>query len=265
MSNIIIAIKRFLANKNTVTILGIIVAVFVLYIGYNYRIDQATTPVKVPYAKETIQPKTEITADMVGYMDVPNSALEGNVLTSASLVIGEYTNYNTIIPKGSLFYKESVVSYEELPDSAFSSVKKGYTVYNFSVNMTSTYGNSLFPGNYIDIYFKGVNDSGEIMYGQLYSNIKILAVKDSKGVSVFQNSDSLGTPSMLLFAIPNKMYLVLKKAAYLTANDAEIIVVPVTEKVTGTTPGITSSQLVNFIEAKTADVPQDEINSSTAS
>lgn len=260
MNNIIIGVKRFLSNKNTVTIIGIVVAVLVLYIGYNYRIDQATSPVKVAYAKETIQPKTEITEEMISYMEVPASAIQGDVIISAKEVIGHYSNYNTVIPAGSMFYEDTVVDFDRLPDAAFKDVAEGFTVFNFPVDIESTYGNSLFPGNYIDVYFYCINDAGEVMYGQLYSNIEILAVKDNDGVSVFQSSEELGKPSMLLFAIPNEQYLILKKATYLTENDAEIIVVPVTADVKGTTPKITSSSLVAFIEAKTASVPQDVID-----
>ena len=35
MGNIMISIKRFLGNKNTVTILGVIVGIVVLYFGYS--------------------------------------------------------------------------------------------------------------------------------------------------------------------------------------------------------------------------------------
>jgi hypothetical protein len=259
MKNLSIALKRFLGNKNTVTFLCIIGAALALYIGYNYRINQATSPVKVAYARETIQPRTEITEDQIAYKKVPASAITKNTIILASQLIGKYTNYNTIIPEGSLFYEEAVIKFEELPDAAFSKVKKGDTVYNFSVDMISTYGNSLFPGNKIDVYYKDINDSGEMMYGQLFSDIEILTVKDNKGVSVFQNSNELGTPSMLLFALPNKMYLILKRAYYLTKfSTAEIVVVPVTETTTAD-PTITSSYLIQHIETRTADVPQDEI------
>ncbi len=260
MKNLTIALKRFIANKNTITFLCIIGAVLVLTIGYNYRINAATSPVVVAYAKVTIQPKTEITEEQIGYKQVPASAITSNVIVNANLIEGKYTNYNTIIPQGSLFYKEAIVSYDALPDAAFSDIKEGYTVYNFPIDMQKSYGNSLFPGNLIDIYFKAVNDSGEIMYGQLYSDVKILAVKDSKGDSVFKNSDELGTPSMLLFAVPNDMYLILKKAAYLTTSDAELVIVPESVKV-DTDPTITSSYLVEFIKAKTAIIPQDKIDS----
>ena len=40
MGNIMISIKRFLGNKNTVTILGVIIGIAVLYFGYNIRVNR---------------------------------------------------------------------------------------------------------------------------------------------------------------------------------------------------------------------------------
>ena len=40
-----------LGNKNTVTILGVLVGIAVILIGYNYRVNNAVKPVEVPYAK----------------------------------------------------------------------------------------------------------------------------------------------------------------------------------------------------------------------
>ena len=44
MGNLIISIKRFLGNKNTVTILGVLVGIIVLYVGYTYRVKKALEP-----------------------------------------------------------------------------------------------------------------------------------------------------------------------------------------------------------------------------
>ena len=58
-------LKRFITNKNTVTVIGLLLIVGILYFVYNRQIKQATNPVKVPVAKVTIQPKTLITKDMI--------------------------------------------------------------------------------------------------------------------------------------------------------------------------------------------------------
>ena len=63
MGNIVTTIKRFLSNKNTITILGVLLGIVVLYIGYNYRVDQAISTVNVPVAKQTITATSEITQD----------------------------------------------------------------------------------------------------------------------------------------------------------------------------------------------------------
>ena len=80
--------------------------------------------------------------------------------------------------------------------------------------MTSSYGNSIYPGNYIDIYLKAINKVEEgqqatqdkIMVGKLLKNIKVLAVKDSNGEAVFSNLDEQRTPAMVIFAVPEKYF-----------------------------------------------------------
>ena len=51
MGNISAFIKKTIANKNTVTILLVLAGVVVLWFFYNMRVKEATTPIKVPYAK----------------------------------------------------------------------------------------------------------------------------------------------------------------------------------------------------------------------
>ena len=61
MGNFSNGIKKFLSNKNTVTVVGAVVAVVVLYIAYSMRVNAAINPISVPYAKEQINPGTQIT------------------------------------------------------------------------------------------------------------------------------------------------------------------------------------------------------------
>ncbi len=227
MNNFFIAIKRFLANKNTVTILGVLLAVAILYFGYNYRIQQAIKPVRLPYAKVTIQPRTKITEDMVGYIDVPPVRLTGSVIKYATQIIDRYSNVNTIIPAGSLFYEDTVIPFSELPDASLINVPDDLVPYNFKVDIDKSYGNSIFPGNYINIYFKGFDDNGQLMVGKLVENIKILAVKDRNGKDVFENTEEARIPATLIFGVPEDIHLLLRKASYLDEFDVELIPVPI--------------------------------------
>ena len=171
MKNFGNSLKRFIKNKNTITILGVLVIVGLLYFGYTYQINTQVKPVRVAVAATTIQPRTLIKDDMVTYIEVPQSAITSNVIRSSAAVVGQYSNYNTIIPAGSMFYKETVISADDLPDSAFVDVKEGQRPYQFPVSMESTYGNSIFPGNRIDIYMKAVDEQGQVMVGKLLENV----------------------------------------------------------------------------------------------
>lgn len=89
MGNIVTTIKRFLSNKNTITILGVLLGIVVLYIGYNYRVDQAISTVNVPVAKQTITATSEITQDMITTKPILKDFISGNtnVITDMSAVI----------------------------------------------------------------------------------------------------------------------------------------------------------------------------------
>lgn len=253
--------KKFFGNKNTVTILGVILCLVILYIGYNYRINSKTELVAVPVAKQTIQPRTYITEDMIEIRNVPVELLNtSKYYTTSKSIVGKYSNYNTMIAKGSLFYTDLVVEEKDLPDSAFSGVPEGYTVINYPVTIASTYANSMAPGSHINIYYKSLNDDGEVMFGKFISNIEVLDVKDSSGRHVFENSDEARTPAYMLFAVPEETHLLLRKALYLTDYDVELLLIPNTatlsedQKVT-----VSSLQIEEFINSKTAFVSVDDL------
>ena len=266
MNNLSSSMKKFLGNKNTVTILGVILCIVILYLGYNYRINQKVTLTKVPYANQTIQPKTKITSDMVSYMNVPSSFLVGSYYKSADDIVGKYSNYNTMIAEGSIFYTDLVVDSKYIPDEMFGNVEKGSTIINYKVNMDSTYANSMMPDDYINIYFKANDDDGNIMFGKFISNVRILSVKDSSGQNVFENTEEVRTPAYMMFALPEDMHLLFRKAIYL-ANQygVELILVPntVTLEEKDVDVFVSSEDIKDFIEDKTTMVSVDEILSST--
>ena len=252
MNNLTNSMKKFLGNKNTVTILGVLICLIVLYFGYNFRINQKVRLTRVPYANQTIQPRTYITSDMISYMNVPASFLVGSYYQYANQIEGMYSNYNTIIAEGSLFYRDLVVSKDNLPDSAFTDVEPGYTVVNYGVNMASTYANSMYPGNKINIYYKSLNDDGKVMFGKFISNIEILDVKDSSGQHVFETTTEARIPAYMLFAVPEETHLLLRKALYLTEYSVELILVPNTEVLTESdTVMVSSEDIEKFILDKT--------------
>ena len=260
MNNFMISLKRLFRNKNTVTILSVIAVIAILFIGYRIQVGRAVKPVpNVPVAASTIQPRTKITADMISYVDMASVAVPSNVYTNSNSIIGKYSNVNTIIPSGSMFYHEALISEQQLPDSAFVDLKKDEIPYNFPVNIDSTYGNSIFPGNYIDIYMKAENEQGTLMVGRFLENVKVLAVKDAQGQHVFENTTEARTPAYLIFGLKSNLNILLRKASYTRDYSLELFPVPHGTKVSvkeGETE-VSSQTLQSFIEANT--VPNDEL------
>ena len=262
MKNFQTTFKEFLSNKNTVTILGVILGIVVLYMGYNYRIKSKINPVSVPYAVQDINPRTRVTSEMIGTMEVPPSMLKGNPYRNKSDIIGKYVNVDSTIPKGSLFYSRSLVTLDDLPDSLITQYPDGYVLVNMDVNTTTTYGNMIYPRNYIDIYLKVVNKldvdndtkiNDKIMIGKLIENVKVLAVIDSSGNDVFADLSNPGTPAQIIFAVPEEYHILLRKAMYLRTYSATLIPVPTNESLKEE-PGevaISNEDLKDFINRVT--------------
>ena len=249
-----LSINKFLKNKNTVTILGVIVCLVILYAGYTMRINAKTTLVEVCYANQTIQPKTLITEEMVSTTSVPASFIKGTYYKNYSDIVGKYSNYNTIIAEGSIFYSDLLIEEENLPDAMFYDVNEGERIVSFPVTTESTYGNSIMPSNKVDIYVKLLTDKGDIVYGQFYEKVEILAVKDAAGNNVFENTEESRTPAYAYFSLEEAKYLLLSSLQYIqdyySNNSIEIILVPNTVEFKAdekTATEVTSDYLYDFV------------------
>ena len=83
-------LKQILSNKNTVTFIAAILIVLVLYFFYNWRINQATSPVRIPSAVQTIPPRTQITKDMIEKKEKNEEIFNKNQNQFMRKVNGEY-------------------------------------------------------------------------------------------------------------------------------------------------------------------------------
>lgn len=268
MGNVLLKLKRFISNKNTVTILCVIAGVAVLLIGYNYRVSQAVKPVEIPYALDRLAPKQEVSDASVGTIKVSQAFVDQNpdLFTNVYQIKNQrenpwYVNYDTVIPAGGLFYESSIVKKDQLPDTAFDKIPDNSTVFSLSVNSHSTYGNSIMPGNFIDLYVKATDENGKIIFAKFIESIKVLAVRDAAGEDVFADSQNPKSSSELLFAVQNDLFMLLSEATFV--GGISIVPVPRNENYrqngveTGTQ--VSKEEIVNFILDKVSEL-SDEIN-----
>lgn len=281
MNNFVASLKKLLTNKNTVTIIGALVGIAVLYFGYSWRINQQVEQVQVVVAKQTIQPRTKITSDMVETISIAKvmyDKMQGAYGTGQSVIRGAYelnnfengaySNVNALIPQGSVLIKNvNVIDRAKVPSSVLLKIPEGQVPYSFAINYADTYGNAIMDGMYVNIYMKATNNDGKVMIGKLLKDVKVLAVLDSSGRDVFENTEEARTPATLIFGVSEDLHLLLRKASYLSNENVSLIPVPVTASVSDDdykgSIEITSSYLREFIEQKTVDVPVDELPDNT--
>lgn len=258
-------LQKFLKNKNTVTILGVLACLVILYAGYTMRINKKTALVEVYYANQTIQPKTLITAEMVSKTSVPASFILGTYYKSYNDIVGKYSNYNTMIASGSLFYTDLLVSEENLPDSMLYNINEGERLVSYDVNTETTYGNSIMPGNLVDIYVKLIDDKSKVVYGEVLEKVEVLAVKDSSGKNVFETTEEERTPSNLYFALPEAKYLLYSSLNYVkdyySKYEIELVIVPNTVVYKDEDPmatEVSSDYFYDFVTEKISTIDDQE-------
>ena len=252
------SIVRFLKNKNTVTVIGILFIVGILWGGYYYQLQKQVKPVQVPVAAVTIQPRTKITADMITYVDVPQSYIADTAVTEQANILDKYTNYNTVIPAGSMFYNETLTTEKALPNYLLTRLKDGEYLTSFKFTSTdNAWG--IMPGDKIDIYMRVTSDEGSIMLGKFVENVEVLDVVDSQGQSVYEVSDGSRTPDRFIFAMQEDLFLLFLRSQYI---DVEFFPIQHGAWIddTKTSLKMSTQELIDYITARVTSLSSDPKN-----
>ncbi len=256
MGNLSATIKRFLSNKNTVTILAVLAGVIVLWWFYNDRVNKAITTISIPYAIEAIDTGKKIEDDNIERKEITQSTLkDSDIITDVSQLEGKYVCTGTSIPKNGFFYASQICDKKESPNAIFEGIPEGYTIYTLSVNNEMTYANSIMSGDYIDLYLQAVDDNGQVLYGPLIESIEVLSVRDSSGRDIFWDTEA-GDSAFMLFAVPDEYHQLLKVSELITGNSIKVTPVPRSASYTQN-PGetqVASETLYNFIMSKAAQI-----------
>ncbi len=255
------SIVRFLKNKNTVTVIGVILIVAILWVSYYIQLQRTVKPVQVPVAATTIQPRTQITSSMIKYVDVPKAYITKNAITTDKELIDKYANYNTVIPEGSMFYKETIVEKEAMPNYVQSLLKEGeYGVAYKIEEGKGTIGWGIMPGDKIDLYMRVKSNEGSVMLGKLLENIEVLAVTDDDGNNVYEVSDGSRKATKIVFGVQEDIFLLLLRSNYI---DIELFPVQHGAWVddADATTKLTTQELIDYIKARTVQLSTDPVNS----
>lgn len=247
--NVMEKIKKLLLNRNTVTILGVLAGVIALWFAYSITLDKAVKPTKVPVAVKDIPAGSIITKDDIEYVDINRDVLKkASIITSSSQLINYYVNNNTSVTKGSTFYTSQVVKKDELIDRDLEIIPENYKIYWLSVDNTTTYANSIYPGDKIDLWLLTKVENNYV-YEPFITNIEVLSVKDSKGQNVF-DVNSGRTPAVLAFAVPNDIFVYLSKVGFLSGMSLYPVPINKNNADKDATTEISNKELQTLIDSK---------------
>lgn len=259
MGNFATTLKRFFKNKNTVTILGVIAGVIVLWVFYNRRVNQAISPQLVPVATKELHAKDEITEKDIEYVKMSSLLLKkAKVHINKKNLIGKYVNVGTSIPVGGMFYISQVVDGENLPNTITDEIPEGDTLFKLKINNNSLYKDAFYPGNKIDLYLYGKEEGSDLIINECFiKSIKVLAVIDSSDKNVFDSVDKR-VPAFLLFSVPNDMFKLLTVVNFLP--NMELYPVPRNKQYTDSDEKATiaNAYLQRTIESKIANIAEGE-------
>lgn len=255
-------------SKELVTIVGVILIVGILYFSYNYTLNKnLEISANIPVAATKIKPGHKITQDDIKYIDVPASTLRTiGALTSVESIVNKYVLYDTIIPESSFFYESVLSESDQSPDSIFEILHPDEVAVTMDVDLKSTYGNSIMPGNKIDIYVKAdrqVNGKIEYIVGPLISNVAVVAVTDGNGNHVFADHENKGVPSLLMFAVKPEISTILFKAQRLGNTEYGMELFPVVNgkyNIEGYDTVLNENEIKELIENATVAIQDNTFN-----
>lgn len=223
-------IKRFFSNPNTITFLLVLVLIVAVYFVYSYLVNRAVKPATVPYALQKLTSKQEITSDLIGTVKISGSFVSSSgrgLVQNYANIVGKYVAEGYQIPEKSFFYTEQLVDEQTAEKTTVSDAPDGYTVFDLDVSFHSTYGCSIMPGNYIDLYFKAIDEDNIVMFGKFIESLKVTKVVDKDGNDVFAlDSTTQPKPTKIYFIVPISYNELLRKAFLITSSKIEIIPVP---------------------------------------
>lgn len=249
--------KRLFKNKSMVTVISLIVCLVVLLFAYRYRVNTAISSINVPIAVRQINGREKITEKDIKTVKVAQSMTSKNVIREKSNIIDRYVNYNTFIPEGSMFYENAVVDWKSMPDSTWAEINNDNTIVSISAkdDAISSFGNSIYPGDTIDLYYQNTNDN-KLFIGKLIEGIKVLAVKDANGEHIFKKSSQQTAAAALIFSVPEELHLLLRRAQLVGGH---IIPVPRNASYSNEEEHavVASDYIKNFINSRSRNLVSD--------
>ncbi len=142
------------------------------YLNYreNYR--------RVPVASHQLFQRTEINAEDLEFIDVPDAYLDDDVCTDEEEILGRYVKLGFSLAKGSLIYRGAIE--ENIRDLSLTLLKAGEANYDLYVGEVRINTGNLDVGICVDLYLT-IKTNEKTISDLLIEHCRIIGLFDSQG------------------------------------------------------------------------------------
>ena len=201
-----------------ITLICFLFLVLLIFAGFKIVTTKKIEVVEVLVAKETIYPRTKISAENTTIVEIPKTCLSDNVLLKKEEVIGRYTQIYATIVKGSMFYSELLEEGENMSDYPSLLLNEKQVSYSLTSDIIKSSGNSLVAGQKVDIYVTISQKDKLPATDCLIKAVRIIAIKDRGGKDIKEEKSSK-VPYVIIVAVNDDLVKYLKAAGKLGTID----------------------------------------------
>ena len=226
--------KRVIIKGGACLICAVLIAAL-NYIGLTIRLNDMLDLRSTCIAARDIKPRSLITEKDILEIKVPGAYLLEHTCSDKKDIVGKYTDIQGMIPAGSCFFEEMLYDEKDLPDYPSTQLRAGQAAYTLETDL-ALMGGTIMPGQRLDLYVVLDRKNDTPVSGCLLQNVRLLAVKDHKGLDL-TDENSTGIPYLAVLAVSQKDVELLSLAektgeirmfstdnTYSTAREAELVV-----------------------------------------
>lgn len=167
---------------------------------FDIAVKKAIDYIEIPVAAKSIAPRTKIDESYIRMKRIPSALADGHIYQDKQDILNLWVKYSVTLAEGSFFYHEYLESAEVTADQPLLMLEPGQGVASLAVDLLSSAGNTLMPGQYVDIVFTSKDKRKPIISDVIFRSVRVLAVKDRNGLDM-NDSKSQKVPAVALLAM----------------------------------------------------------------
>jgi len=161
-------------------VIVIVIALFISivnYLCYPLLIDKKFEKIKVPIVKTKIEEMQLVDEDCITYVEIYRNSIGDSIIVNGNEILGNYVKAGYTLDVGMYFYKNALISENELMGTIGSNLQENKNLYplKLEANDMVVHFNA---GQFVDLYFTGYDSyySGKPVFGMLLEHILIKEV-----------------------------------------------------------------------------------------